>query len=181
MTSLPFGRRVKCGNYIIEKRSKNLTKHELKKLRDAQGIPPEVQKELSRGALPYITVSTIAGSWKIEWVVGMSMFNAIDEIPVMHDDKGNYEVLTGFKNDTNMLFNFWACATTTVGDETFQSDVIKAMQDYLDRASEKNKEPLPEEEADKVLEDEEKKASHIAMLKGIKDYIDKKEAGDVSE
>lgn len=172
---IPFGKRVKCGNYVIEKHTRALGKKELKKLRDAQGIPPEVQKELSRGALPYITVSTLAGSWKIEWVVGMSMFNAIDEIPVMHDDKGNYEVLTGFENDTNMLFNFWACATATVGDETFQSDVIKAMQEYLKRQSEKNKEPLPADEAEKVLDEEEKKESHAAMLQGVKDYIDKEE------
>lgn len=181
MTSLPFGRRIKCGNYIIEKRSKNLTKHELKKLRDDQGIPESVQKVLSRGTMPYITVSTIAGSWKVEFVIGLNMFNALDEVPFMHDGRGHYEVMAGYENSVNMLFNFWACTTTTVGDDTFKNDVFKAMQDYLARATEKNKEPLPEEEADKVLEDEEKKASHVAMLKGIKDYIDKKEAGDVSE
>ena len=106
--------------------------------------------------------------------IGLNMFNALDEVPFMHDNQGHYEVLTEYKNDVNMLFNFWACTTTTVGDDTFKNDVFKAMQDYLARASEKNKEPLPEEEADKVLEEEEKKASHVAMLKGIKDYIDKK-------
>lgn len=175
---LPFGKKVKCGNYVIGKYVRTLSKKEVEKLRDASGIPADVRKYLERAKLPYIMVRTIVDSWRIEWVAGLTMYNAIDEIPVMHDAYGNYEVDTEAAPAVQNLINFWASATATVGDEGFQADVIKAMQAYIKRETEKNAAPLSEKERDKVLEEARRSEEIQSALKSIKEYIDSKEARD---
>lgn len=168
---LPFGKRVTCGSYYVWKHTKALSAKELKALRKAQGIPKEIQKQLSRGAMPYITVGTITDSWRIEFCAGMTMYNAIDEIPVAVDAAGNVCYYgNGYQNLGNII-NGWFAYTSTVGDEEYQEDVIKAMQDYLERMSEKNKAPLEKEENEKVLQDEEDSEKHKAVLVNMSNDI----------
>ena len=172
VSMLPFGKRVMCGNYYVYKGTRTLSGKELKRLRNNDKVPKEIQSQLQRGSLPYIMVSTVADSWEVKFMVGMTMFNAIDEIPVFHDDKGNYVYLGEQANNLANLINFWACTTSTVGDAEFQADCIKAMQRYLDRMSVKNSAPLSKEENEKVLDEElkreENKATLIDMAREIK-------------
>lgn len=158
VSTMPFGKRVRCGNYYVLKTSRPLTRTEIKSLKGNKRIPNEVQAYLQKKVLPCITVGTIADSWKVSFMAGMTMFNALDEIPVFHDSKGNYEYIGEARVSLANLINFWASATTTVGDAEFQADCINAMQRYLDRMSEKNKAPLPKEGAEKVYEEELERA-----------------------
>lgn len=153
--TLPFGKRVKCGNYYVLKTARTLSRSELKRLRSNDKVPSYIKKHLQRGTLPCIKVSTVVDSWNVQFMVGMTMFNAIDEIPVFHDGDGNYEFLGEQALNLANLINFWACATSTVGDVEFQADVINAMHRYLDRMSEKNKKPLAGKDNESVLKEEE--------------------------
>ncbi len=150
---LPFEKKVLCGNYCVIKKNKRLSNKESAKLRSMSKLPKEIQESIARHSLPYISVGTISGSWKIEFVAGMSMYNAIDEIPVAVDSDG---VLTyygdGYRTLGN-IFNGWMAYTSTVGDAKYQNEVLKAMQDYIDRASVAGSDPLPESENAEVLDD----------------------------
>lgn len=170
---LPFGKKVQCGNFYVYKHTRALSKKELKTLRKAQGIPPEIQKHLDRGLLPYITIGTVSDSWRIEFVCGMTMYNAINEIPVAIDSDRNYTYYGNGRLNLGNIINGWFAYTSTVGDEEYQATVIKAMQDYLNRMTEKNKEPLSEGENKDVMEeseaDEKHKATIIEMGKEIEE------------
>lgn len=161
---LPFGKRVQCGNFYVLKHTKALDKKTLKKLRKAEGIPPDLQKHLQRGLLPYITIGTITDSWRIEFVCGMTMYEAVNEIPVAIDSDGIYTYFGNGRINLGNIINGWFAYTSTVGDSEYQATVIKAMQDYLARMAEKNKEPLPEEENKKVMEESEADERHKATI-----------------
>ena len=168
---LPFGKRVMCGNYYVLKHTKSLTKKEIEKLRNAQNIPNDVRKYLTRGVLPVITVSTVTDSWRIEFVAGMGVYEAIAEIPIAMDSEGNYTYYgAGYTNLGNII-NGWYAYTSTVGDEEYQADVIKAMQSYLSRMAEKNKEPLPAEETKEVMDNEASKESASQTLKEMSEEV----------
>ena len=162
--ALPFGKRVACGNYCIMKGTVALSRRDLKILRKKSNIPPEAEKWLQRSTLPYIMVGTVTGSWSIKWMGGLTMYAAIDEIPVTQGPDGKlYYSGDELKNLYNLI-NFWFCATSTVGDAEFQADVIKAMQRYIDRASKANAEPLPEDESKKAVDEEYEREKHLGDL-----------------
>lgn len=170
---LPFGKKVMLGGFYVLKHTKALSSAEVKKLRNAKGIPADVQKHLERKALPYITVSTLTDSWRIEFVIGMGVYEAIDEMPVAVDGEGVYTYYGNARTNLGNIINGWFAYTSTVGDEQYLGDVIKAMQDYLARSSEANKEPLSDEENEKVLEEELGKENHKATLKSMLDELSK--------
>ncbi len=170
---LPFGKKVQCGNFYVVKHSKALSKKELKALRQANGIPEDVAKYLTRGSLPYITVSTVSDSWKIDFVCGMMMFKAIDEIPVAVDEEGVYTYYGMDRISLGNIINGWFAYTSTVGDAEYQTTVIKAMQDYLERMAEKNKAPLSEEENKEVMKESEENENHKAVILKMSDEIKK--------
>lgn len=174
-TGLPFGKRVRCGNFYVLKHTKALSAKEVKKLRNQEGVPKYVQKYLQRGTLPYITVGTVGGSWRVEFIIGMTMYAAIDEQEPMHDGSGNYSFEGTARNDLYNLFNFWFCSTSTVGDEEYQTDCINAMHRYLDRMGEKNKAPFPKEENGKVLQEEEERERHKVILVSMSNEIKERE------
>ena len=77
---MDFGKKLYCGNFVVTKKSRSLSKHELKELRDKEGIREDVRKHLTRGSLPYICVETVGGGWKVEFGIGTTMFEAIDAL-----------------------------------------------------------------------------------------------------
>ncbi len=168
---MDFGKKTKCGNFYILKYSKSLSKAELKKLRDASGIPADVQKHLQRGALPYIKVATVSDSWAVEFVYGTTMFNAIDELPV-----NNLNEVRGLaKQNAEALFVTMYADTSTIGDEEYRKAKVKIMEEYLDRASKaaneaadagKSEEELQKESEEAVQEviDKERQAQTILEM-----------------
>lgn len=174
---LPFGKKVMLGGFYILKHNKALSSAELKKLRKASGIPADIQKHLDRKALPYITVSTLTDSWRMEFVIGMGVYEAIDEIPVAVDSEGIYTYYGEARTTFGNIINGWFAYTSTVGDAEYQGTVIKAMQDYIKRASEKEKEPLSDEENEKAADEELACDEHKETLKSMSDEL-RKEADD---
>lgn len=173
---LPFGKRVSIGNYVVLKYTKSLGKKELKSLRSAANIPSEVKKYLRRDSLPFIKVSTVSGSWSIEWCMGMGMYNAIDEIPVAKDGDGNIVYYGNGYHNLYTLLNNWFCYTTTVGDFEYQKATTKAMEEYIDRASNAAVQDATTEEDEAAADAIADAADHVAILKNMSDEIRKEEA-----
>ena len=172
---LPFGKKVMLGGFYVLKHTKSLTSAELKKLRKASNIPADVQKHLDRKSLPYITISTMSDSWRIEFVIGTGMYEAIDELPVAVDSEGVYTYYGNARVNFGNIVNGWFAYTGTVGDAEYQAAVVNAMQDYLKRASEKGKDTLGEEENGKVMDDELEREEHKSLLKSMSNDLKKSE------
>lgn len=146
---LPFGKRVQVGNYVVTKFTKTLSKKELKSLRDAEGVPNEVRKYLHRACLPYIKVATVSGNWSIEWCMGTTVYESINDLEVAHDDKNNFCYYGDGYRALLALLNRIYMTSNTVGDKDYNLILHQAIVDYMDRASKQSKgEPTPEEEAE---------------------------------
>lgn len=177
---LPFGKKISVGPYTVLKYSKSLSKKEVKALRDAANIPADVQKHLQRGNLPFIKVETVSGSWSVEWIIGQTMYDAINEIPLACDasEKPLYYG-NGYKN-LYAIFNTMFTDTCTVGDFEYQQAKQKLLVDYLNRASAVQKEQTEEEkkESEEALEDvyqaEQHKEMIIEMGKEVKNADERK-------
>lgn len=175
--SLPFGKKIRCGNYYVLKHVRALGGKELKKLRNASGIPKDVQKHLQRGVLPYITVGTAVDSWNTSFVCGMTMYNAIDELEAVHDADGHYSFVGDTKDAFEYLVTLWHCLVTTVGDAEFQADCFNALHRFIDRTSDEQKEPLSDEENKKVMEESEADEKHRAAIVEMSNEIKKEDEG----
>lgn len=156
---MDFGVKVKVGNYQIVKFSKSLSKSEAKKLRSIDKIPADVQKHLQRASLPFIKVSTVSGSWAVEFVIGTTMYEALDELHVVHDAAGNHTLMGNEKTNAEAIFAAMLADTTTVGDFEYQTAKQKLLKEYLDRASKK----LNEKADAGKSEDDLKKESEEAV------------------
>lgn len=120
---LPFGKRLRCGNFYVEKVSRALGKKDAKAVRDEflKGMP-KGYKGAQRASMPVIRVGDIAGMWRIEYAFASAMFHVIDAFD--HDgvsitDDTCYRLLT-------MLF----CDTTVLGDEAYMKDRVKALNKF---------------------------------------------------
>lgn len=135
---MEFGKRVYCGNFIVTKKDRGLSKADMKKQRDEEGIREDVRKHLTRGQLSYISVETVGGGWKVEFGVGTTMFDAIDELGMIRDDKGNWRTFGIEGQNAEAIFTGMLVNTTVVGDAEYQSAKLKAMTEYIERTSKAN-------------------------------------------
>lgn len=171
---LEFGKIYRAGNFVIKKFTRTLTAKQMQELRDNTNIPREVQKKLQRNGLPFIKASTVSGSWSIEWVFGMSLFDAINEMPV--NENGEFFGV-GLDNLTMILTCMFA-DTSVVGDMEYMAKKQELMHEYFKRAA-KTGEPTEEEEkefeeaADEVLRNEQHKETLLKMGKEVEDGDDK--------
>ena len=113
---LPFGKKVMLGSFYVLKHSRSLSAKEAKALRKAEGLPSEIIKALDRRSLPYIKVSSVSESWSVEFVAGMCMYDAIDEIDVAIDGEGIYTYYGEAYKTMGNIINGWMSYTSTVGD-----------------------------------------------------------------
>ncbi len=175
MANLEYGHRVQCGNYYILKHNKSLSKAEVKKLRTAQGIPADVQKHLQRASLPYIKVATITDSWSVEFVIGMKMYELLDDVHVVFDGEGNRLLYGEEKNTFEHIFVQMMTDTTLVGDKDYRLGKLRLQKEYLEREAKrineandagKTEEQLRKESEDAVQEviDREKHAATIVEM-----------------
>lgn len=165
---LELGKIYHAGNFIIKKFTRTLTKRQMRQLYNEMNIPKDIQKELQREGLQFIKASTISGSWSVEWAFGMSIFKAIDEIPV--NENGEFYG-TALDNLTMILTCMFA-DTSVVGDMEYMAEKQKLMHKYFDRMANKSemsdKEIKESEEAsDEVLKNEEHKETLINMAKEV--------------
>ena len=132
---IEFGVPVHVGNYVIKKYNRTLGRKELAELRRISGIPADVAKSLERGRLPFIKVSTASGSWGVEFVIGTSMYEALDNLNVVFDDAGRRQLCGVEARNAEAMFVGMLADTTTVGDYEYQVAKQKLLSEYLDRAS----------------------------------------------
>lgn len=170
---LELGKIYHAGNFIIKKFTRTLTKKQMLQLRDAMNIPRDIQKHLERNGMQFIKASTISGSWSVEWVFGMSLFDAINEMPV--NENGEFFGV-GLDNLTMILTCMFA-DTSVVGDMEYMSKKQELMHEYFKRAAKKGE--LTEEEvkeceeaADEVLRNEQHKETLLKMGKEVEDGDD---------
>ena len=182
---LEFGVRVKVGNYYILKYAKGLGKKELGRLRKASGIPKEVQKHLSQGStLPFIKVGTISGSWSVEYIIGTSMYDAIDALRIVVDEAGERQLYGVEAKNAEAMFVAMFADTTVVGDFEYQAGKQKLLSEYLDRASKKLNKKADAGKSDEELRKENEaaagevlaKSTHTKTLLEMAEEIVRKEA-----
>lgn len=165
---LEFGKIYRAGNFVIKKFTRTLTAKQMQELRDNTNIPREVQKKLQRNGLPFIKASTVSGSWSIEWIFGMSFFDAINEMPVNE----NGEFFGAGLDNLTMILTCMFADTSVVGDMEYMSKKQKFMHEYLKRAAKKGEmteEEIKESEeaADEVLRNEQHKETLLKMGKEV--------------
>ena len=62
---IPFGKKLRAGNFYVLKHTKSILGSELKRWRTAKCIPAEIQRTMGRVGLPNIKVSTIGENWRM--------------------------------------------------------------------------------------------------------------------
>lgn len=164
--SLPFGKKIRVRNFTVLKYTKSLKSSELKQLRHAQGIPPEVQKHLQRGGLPYIKVQTLSENWGVEFICGSTMYKYIDTRQMMTEDGHENELTEDSVNALHNLFVMMFADCTVFGDTEYFERKAKILQEYMNRTKAKE---VKKEDDDKTLEElkieEEAKANILDMAK----------------
>lgn len=131
---LPFGKKVKCGNFLVLKYTKALSKSDLKTLRNTVGIPADVQKHLQRGGLPFIKVEALSGIWGVEYCCNTQMFMVIDAVlPLAIEASLNGDTESTNAADFAHLFTMMMTDTMVVGDEEYQKDKALAMKGFMER------------------------------------------------
>lgn len=182
---LEFGKKVSCGNYYILKKSKSLSKAEVKYLRDHANIPAEVQKHLQRASLPYIKVATMSDSWCVEFVIGMNMYEFIDSVKVAMDDEGNRMLVGEELNSMEHIFVQMMCDTTIVGDKEYRLGKLQLQKEYLERMSKRRNEEADAGKTDEQIRKESDEAvqeiidrdKHAATILEMGEHIAKEEEG----
>ena len=170
---LELGKIYHAGNFIIKKFTRTLTKKQMLQLRDAMYLPRAILKHFERNGMQFLMDSTISGSWSVEWVFGMSLFDAINEMPV--NENGEFFGV-GLDNLTMILTCMFA-DTSVVGDMEYMAKKQELMHEYFKRAAKKGE--LTEEEvkeceeaADEVLRNEQHKETLLKMGKEVEDGDD---------
>lgn len=141
---MEFGKKIFVGNFVLMKKTRALSKREMKALRDLEKIPEDKRKILSRGTVPYIRVSDVGGGWSLEVSLEHTMFDALDALTIVRADDGRLTVpgIEG-KNAEAVLTGMFV-DTTIVGDMEYQEEKLRVMSAYLERVS---KERLEREKA----------------------------------
>lgn len=152
---MEFGKKIFVGNFVLMKKTRALSKREMKALRDLEKIPEDKRKILSRGTVPYIRVSDVGGGWSLEVSLEHTMFDALDALTIVRADDGRWTVpgIEG-KNAEAVLTGMFV-DTTIVGDMEYQKEKIRVMSAYLDRVS---KERLEREKTDAEAAEASKEA-----------------------
>lgn len=151
------------GNYTITKITKSLSRKQVKELRRISGIPEDIQKHLERASLPYIKVQTASGSWGVEYVIGTSMYNALDDVNVAVDSDGVRQLWGVERKNVEAMFVAMLADTTTVGDYEYQVAKQKLLQEYLDRASRRLNDIADNDKGDEVLAKENDDAAQEVL------------------
>ena len=166
-TTLPFGKKEKCGNFLVLKYAKSLSKADLKTLRSNAGIPADMRKHLQRGTLPYIKVEAISGIWAVEYCCNTQMYMVIDRLlPLAIEAAHNNEEAETSIADLAHLFAMMMTDTTVLGDEEYQKAKALALKGFMERqkASEISKEKDDEIVA-ALRGEEEARAAIVDMTK----------------
>lgn len=179
--SLPFGKEIRIGNYVVLKFTKSLSKSQLNGLRADNNVPADVKKRLSRAGIPYIKVEAISGIFSLTFCFNTQVFRWLDYcIPVAIEAQERGETLSqNSVADILHVFGMWMTDVCTTGDQKYYEDKANALKALIERqkafagAAETAEEKA---EDDKIIE--EVKANEEAKAR-LKDMV--KEASDGAE
>lgn len=141
---MEFGKKICVGNFVLMKKTRVLSKREMKALRDLEKIPEDKRKILSRGTVPYIRVSDVGGGWSLEVSLEHTMFDALDALTIVRAGLGRLTVPGIEGKNAEAILTGMFVDTTIVGDMEYQKEKIRVMSAYLERAT---KERLEREKA----------------------------------
>lgn len=139
---MEFGKKYRVGNYCMIKVSRSLSGAEQSALRSY--LPDELKRGLHRRSLPYIRISTVSGSWAIEFSMFEGMFAALDG--ATEDELRDRETLGLLHN----LFTGFHVDTTMFGDKEYNQAKSEALRSFLERRASAAK---PEADEDKAADD----------------------------
>lgn len=138
---LPFGKRLRCGNFCVEKIGRALSKADMKALRAEM---PQY-KGMQRTSMPVIRVSDLQGMWRIEYAVASTMFHIFDSFEWDFFDGAYFIKDETCKRLITMLF----CDTTVLGDEEYIDARVKALNEFSSRVKAPE---VSDEEDEKIVE-----------------------------
>lgn len=150
---LPYGRRLRFGNFYVEKYTKSLSKSELRELRKSMKVRSGIDMQLDRGKLPYIRVSTISGNWSISWACTMTMYGILDELECENNELTT-ESIALMKNVVSMFYS----DTTILGDKEYVEARMNALSSYLGRLS------VAGDNSEAIVEEEKRKHEALSNL-----------------
>lgn len=157
---MEFGKKIFVGNFVLMKKTRALSKREMKALRDLEKIPEDKRKILSRGTVPYIRVRDVGGGWSLEVSLEHTMFDALDALTIVRAGLGRLTVPGIEGKNAEAILTGMFVDTTIVGDMEYQKEKIRVMSAYLDRATKERLEreaaERAEKEPDKIKEEAEK-------------------------
>lgn len=132
---MEFGKKIFVGNFVLMKKTRTLSKREMKALRDLEKIPEDKRKILSRGTVPYIRVSDVGGGWSLEVSLEHTMFDALDALTIVRAGLGRLTVPGIEGKNAEAILTGMFVDTTIVGDMEYQKEKIRVMSAYLERVS----------------------------------------------
>lgn len=182
---LIFGKKVKCGNFYIIKKSASLTKKEVASIRRGMKIPVDALRHLQRGSIPYIKVSTMSESWSVTLMVGMNMYSFLDTMEVSVDKEGNYSVDEKERGVIENIIVHMYTDTTIVGDIEYYMAKLKLINAFINRESQRraaaDKEGKSEEqlrkESEEAVQEVIDRDGHASTLLDMAEQIAKEEEG----
>lgn len=147
---MKYGRKYQVGNFYMIKVTKTLPKREMSVIRE--WIPEEIKRDMQRNGMPYIRVSTVSGSWGVEFGPLERMFSALDG--AKEEELKDAETLRMLSN----LFSGMYVDTSMLGDKEYNTAKSKALKELTERLATAKKEETEEEKAedDRILEEMKK-------------------------
>lgn len=138
-----FGRRYRAGNFIVEKITKSLGKHQQKELR-AEYLKKGV-KFTGRAGIPFIRVSTLSSDWQIDFAFNHGVYDMVDSFC-----GGGEELSAESQVALASLFSMWYADTSIIGDASYINAKMEALDGFLKRQATDNDDAEDEKALDEV-------------------------------
>lgn len=152
---IPFGKKIRVGNFYVMKTTKVLSKKELSTMRKERGITEEVSKRLHRYGMPLITIGDIAGGWKISYAPTMSVYQFIDNLTATTEGIVSQAEEESLRNLILLVY----MGSTILGDKELNMERVRIHNEFSERAgANTSTEETAEQKAadDKITEEEAK-------------------------
>lgn len=158
---MKYGRKYQIGNFYIVKVTKTLPKKELAIVRE--WIPEEMRKDMPRHGMPYIKVSTVTGSWGVEFGPLERMFSALDN--AKEEELSDAETARMLSN----IFSGMYVDTSMLGDKEYNTAKSKALKELTERLAKAKKEETDDEILDGMKKDIEAEEVLLKMAREVGD------------
>lgn len=168
---IPFGKKLRAGNFYVLKLTKSISGRELKQWRTAKGVPEEIQRTLGRSGLPCIKVSSVSENWSIELACTHRMYMFIDSMP-MEAGVFTNDAAASLEN----LFTMWYTDTCLLGDKGYIEDKGNALKAFMNRVKALE---IGDEEDASILHEEQVRLKAEENLRDMEERV-RKEAEDGS-